>query len=58
MTWLLNVLGSRPATRDGWWMLRATTDYAAGGNSSQQMAIWNAEGTAVGEQMQSIAVFG
>lgn len=58
MTWLLNILGPQPTTQDGWWLLRATTNYAAGGNSSQQMGIWNAEGTPVGEQMQSIAVFG
>ena len=58
MTWQLNILGTQPVTRDGWWLLRATTDHAQGGNSSQQMAIWNADGTPVGEQMQSIAVFG
>ncbi|WP_380787597.1 thioesterase family protein [Sphingomonas sp. R86521] len=58
MTWLLNVLGPQPVTRDGWWLLRATTDHASGGNSSQQMAIWNADGVAVGEQLQSVAVFG
>jgi acyl-CoA thioesterase len=58
MTWLLNMLGPQPRTRDGWWLLRATTDFAQGGNSSQRMAIWNADGTPVGEQMQSIAVFG
>ena len=58
MTWLLNVLGPQPRTRDGWWLLRATTDYAREGSSSQQMAIWNAEGMPVGEQMQSVAVFG
>ncbi len=58
MTWLLNVLTPQPATHDGWWLLRATTDHAQNGSSSQQMAIWNADGTPVGEQMQSIAVFG
>ncbi|TXC69804.1 thioesterase family protein [Sphingomonas ginsenosidivorax] len=58
MTWLFNVLGSQPLTRDGWWLLRATTDYAREGSSSQQMAIWNADGVGVGEQMQSVAVFG
>ena len=58
MTWLLNVLGPQPLTRDGWWLLRATTDYAREGSSSQQMAIWNADGMPVGEQMQSVAVFG
>ncbi|MEG8031657.1 thioesterase family protein [Sphingomonas aurantiaca] len=57
MTWLLNILGPRPVTRDGWWLLRATTDYTREGSSSQQMAIWNADGTPVAEQMQSVAIF-
>lgn len=58
MTWLLNLLGSNPVTRDGWWLLRARTDYAREGSSSQAMAIWNADGMPVAEQMQSIAIFG
>ncbi len=57
MTWLLNVLGPQPTTRDGWWLLRATTDYTRDGSSSQQMAIWNADGTPIAEQMQSVAIF-
>jgi acyl-CoA thioesterase len=57
MTWLLNILGPQPVTRDGWWLLRATTDYTKDGNSSQQMAIWNADGTPIAEQMQSVAIF-
>ncbi|MBC3943521.1 thioesterase family protein [Sphingomonas albertensis] len=57
MTWLLNILGPQPVTHDGWWLLRATTDYTKDGSSSQQMAIWNAYGTPVAEQMQSVAIF-
>jgi acyl-CoA thioesterase len=57
MTWLLNLLGPVPATADGWWLLRAATDYARAGNSSQSMAIWSADGTPVAEQMQSVAIF-
>ncbi|MBE2990743.1 thioesterase family protein [Sphingomonas sp. CFBP 13603] len=57
MTWLLNILGPQPVTGDGWWLLRATTDYVRDGSSSQQMAIWNADGTPVAEQMQSVAIF-
>ena len=57
MTWLLNILGPRPVTRDGWWLLRAATDYTKEGSSSQQMAIWNADGTPIAEQMQSVAIF-
>ena len=57
MTWLLNVLGPQPRTQDGWWLLRANADYASAGSSSQQMAIWNSDGEAVAEQMQSVALF-
>ena len=57
MTWLLNLLGPRPRTEDGWWLLRAATDHASAGSSSQQMAIWNAAGEPIAEQMQSVAVF-
>ena len=58
LTWLLNLLGPAPATEDGWWLLRARTDYARAGSSSQDMAIWSADGTPVAEQMQSVAIFG
>ena len=57
MTWQLNLLGAAPVTRDGWWLLRATADYAKDGSSSQQMAIWNADGLPIAEQMQSVAIF-
>ncbi|MBB4155270.1 acyl-CoA thioesterase [Sphingomonas jinjuensis] len=58
MTWQLNLLGPAPRTEDGWWLLRARTDYAREGSSSQSMAIWNAAGEPVAEQMQSVAIFG
>ncbi len=57
MTWILNVLGPQPRTQDGWWLLRANADYASAGSSSQVMGIWNADGEAVAEQMQSVAIF-
>ena len=57
MTWLLNVLGPQPRTDDGWWLLRANADYASAGSSSQLMGIWNSDGEAVAEQMQSVAIF-
>ena len=57
MTWLVNLLTPAPVTRDGWWLLRADTDYARAGSSSQAMAIWNADGTPVAQQMQSVAIF-
>ena len=57
MTWLLNLLQPAPTTQDGWWLLRADTDHASAGSSSQRMAIWNATGEPVAEQMQSVAIF-
>ena len=57
MTWILNVLGPRPSTGDGWWLLRANTDYAVAGSSSQLMGIWNSDGEPIAEQMQSVALF-
>lgn len=58
MTWQLNLLAPAPATRDGWWLLRSATDHARDGASSQQMAIWDADGRAIAEQIQSVAIFG
>lgn len=58
MTWQLNVLSPQPATDDGWWLVRATTEYARAGSSSQFMHIWNRAGEPVAEQTQSIALFG
>jgi acyl-CoA thioesterase len=57
MTWQLNLLGAAPVTTDGWWLLRASADYARDGSSSQQMAIWNSAGDPVAEQLQSVAIF-
>ena len=56
MTWQVNMLGSAQ-TRDGWWLLRAVADHARAGASSQRMQVWNADGAAVAEQMQSVAIF-
>jgi acyl-CoA thioesterase len=56
MTWQINLLDA-PVTRDGWWLLRAVADHARSGNSSQRMQVWNADGAAVAEQTQSVAIF-
>ena len=58
MTWLCNLLTPQPVTRDGWWLLRAAGNYAEDGCSSQDMAVWNANGAAIAAGMQSIALFG
>ncbi|GGC02147.1 acyl-CoA thioesterase [Novosphingobium endophyticum] len=58
MHWQVNLLTTAPETRDGWWLLRSTGDYAHHGCSSQRMGLWNAEGLPMLAGMQSIAVFG
>ncbi len=58
MTWQINLLTAAPVTRDGWWLLRAAGNYAEAGCSSQDMAMWNADGVAITTGMQSIAIFG
>jgi acyl-CoA thioesterase len=58
MTWLINLLTPAPTTRDGWWLLRAAGSYAENGCSSQDMAIWNADGVPIASGMQSVAIFG
>jgi hypothetical protein len=58
MTWQCNPLTPTPATRDGWWLLRSTGDYAEAGCSSQHMEIWNADGEPMMAGMQSVAIFG
>ena len=58
MTWLVNLLTPLPQSRDGWFLLRAAGNYAEQGCSSQDMAIWDADGAAVAVGMQAIAIFG
>jgi acyl-CoA thioesterase len=58
MTWIVNLLTPLPQSADGWWLLRSAGNYAEKGCSSQDMAIWNADGVAVATGMQSIAIFG
>ena len=57
LTWIVNLLTPTPSTTDGWWLLRAQSDYARNGCSSQSMAIWNADGQLIAEGMQSVAIF-
>ncbi|MES2043077.1 MAG: thioesterase family protein [Pseudomonadota bacterium] len=58
LTWIVNLLTPAPATRDGWWLLSAVSEHARHGCSSQIMTMWNAEGEAVAQGMQSVAIFG
>lgn len=58
MTWLVNLLTPTPRTEDGWWLLRATANYAENGCSSQSMGVWNVDGEPIATAMQSVALFG
>jgi hypothetical protein len=58
MHWQVNLLSPAPVTRDGWWLLRSTGDYAKDGCSSQRMGLWNADGVPMLAGTQSIALFG
>ena len=57
LTWIVNLMTPKPATRDDWWLLSAKSDYARNGCSSQAMRIWNADGELMAEGMQSVAIF-
>jgi acyl-CoA thioesterase len=57
MTWQLNGLVDRPATEDGWWLVRADAEHALHGASSQAMGTWSRSGTQVVAATQSIAIF-
>ena len=57
ISWMVNLLTPRPETRDGWWLMHSVTDRAAGGFSSQRMAVWSADGVRVADGMQGVAVF-
>ncbi len=58
LTWIYNILTPTPASEDGWWLLRATSDHIENGCTSQDMSVWNADGSLVARGMQSIALFG
>jgi acyl-CoA thioesterase len=57
MTWMVNFLTDRPATRDGWWLLQSRADNASQGYSSQDMLVWNRDGELVIAGRQSVAIF-
>jgi hypothetical protein len=58
MQWQVNLFTPLPQTRDGWWLLRSTGDYAEQGCTSQDETIWNANGDPMLAGIQSIALFG
>ena len=57
MTWEVDMLTDRIATRDGWWLVETTSDTAADGYSSQTMTVWNTDGRPVMANRQNVAAF-
>lgn len=57
MTWMIDFLSDKPRTEDGWWLLEARADHAAGGHSTQDMTIWNTAGECVAKGRQMVTVF-
>jgi acyl-CoA thioesterase len=57
MTWMIDFLSDAPRTEDGWWLLEAQADHAAGGHSTQDMTIWNTAGECVAKGRQMVTVF-
>lgn len=58
MNWTVNMLVDTPITdADGWWLLSATSRYARGGFSVQDMIIWNRAGQAVVSGSQAVAIY-
>lgn len=58
ITWAFTLLGDKPATRNGWWLLEAASNHMAEGFDSETMRMWNADGVEVMRGLQSVAVFG
>lgn len=57
MTWMFNVLTREPQTEQGWWLLQTRAEQAAGGYSSQDMLVRNADLELVIAGRQSVAIF-
>jgi acyl-CoA thioesterase len=56
-TWALDVLTGTPTSPDGWWLIDARAETAAGGYSSQAMTVWSSDGTPAMACRQTVAVF-
>jgi acyl-CoA thioesterase len=58
INWTFTLLGDKPATRDGWWLLETASNHMADGFDSETLRMWNADGVEVMRGLQSVAVFG
>ncbi len=58
INWSFNLLGTVPATKDGWWLSENASQHADEGYSSERLRLWNSGGKQVLDGMQSVAIFG
>ncbi len=56
--WTINILDDDPRTTDGWWLLQSAARWIDAGFGSQVMTMWNRNGRAVAQGMQSVAIYG
>ena len=57
MTWMMNFISDAPTTDDRWWLMRASSEHAKDGYSSQDLTIWNASRELVVTGRQNMAIF-
>ena len=58
INWSLTLLGDKPVTHDGWWLLETASNHMADGFSSETLRMWNTDGVEVMRGLQSVAIFG
>ena len=57
MTWGFNLVQEKPATNDGWWLMRSRAESANNGYSSQDMWVWNSDLELIMTGRQNVAIF-
>lgn len=57
MTWSMDILSDDITSESGWWLLRAVSEQAEHGYSSQAMTLWDDQGRAVMAARQTVAIF-
>ena len=57
MTWSIDILSDHAVSESGWWLLRAVSEQAEHGYSSQAMTLWDDKGRAIMAARQTVAIF-
>ena len=58
IAWSLDVLADRPATEDGFWLIRRRLDFARDGYSTETITVWNSAREPMMIGRQNVALFG